>query len=182
MAKLKVLTAGNPVLKMISQPVGKVDKKIKRLLKDMAETMYKDDNGVGLAAPQVGILQRMVVIDVGDEHGLMELINPVITKREGKIVVGEGCLSVPDFEGEVERSAYVECEYYDIKNQKKFVAAEGLLAVCIQHELDHLDGILFTDRAISITPKEQSHTPAAEAKRRANINGPIAGPAAAPAK
>jgi peptide deformylase len=174
MARLKVLTAGNPVLKMVSSPVNKIDKKIKRTLDDLAETMYKEDNGVGLAAPQCGFLLRMVVIDVGDEHGLMKLINPVITKREGKIIVGEGCLSVPDFEGEVERSSYVECEYFDIKGHKQFVAAEGLLAVCIQHELDHLDGILFTDRAISITPKVHDNAMADEAKKRADLHGPLA--------
>lgn len=153
MARLTVLIAGNPVLKKVSQPVAKIDKRIKRILNDMAETMYKEQNGVGLAAPQVGVLLRMVVMDVQDEHGLLKLINPVITRREGKVVVGEGCLSVPDFEGEVERSEYVECEYYDTDGKKQTLAGDGLLAICIQHELDHLDGVLFTDKAISISPK-----------------------------
>jgi len=155
MAVLKILVAGDPVLKKISKPVAKVDKRIRRILRDMAETMHKADSGVGLAAPQVGILERMVVIDVGDDHGLLQLVNPVITKREGEVVVCEGCLSVPNFEGEVKRAGYVECEYYDAKGQKQFVAAEGILAICLQHELDHLDGVLFTDRAISIMPKEK---------------------------
>lgn len=156
MAKLEVLKAGNPILKKISRPVSKIDKRTKRILKDLADTMYKENNGVGLAAPQVGILERLVVIDVGDEHGLLELINPVITKKEGSVIVTEGCLSVPNFEGEVERAASVECEYYDLKNKKQFLAAEGILAICIQHELDHLEGILFTDKARTISPKESA--------------------------
>ncbi len=171
MARLKILTAGNPVLKMISQPVAKIDKKVKRTLKDLTDTLHQEDTGIGLAAPQVGILQRMVVIDVGDEHGLLELINPEITRREGKVSVVEGCLSVPGFEGEVERSEKVDCVYFDSKGRKQFVAAEGILAICIQHELDHLDGILFTDRATTIMPKED--TIADDVQRRANQSGPL---------
>ena len=105
MAKLKIVIAGAPVLREVAQPVERIDKKLQRLLRDMAETMYAAD-GVGLAAPQVGVSKRVVVIDVGD--GLYELINPEIVKREGKVLGSEGCLSVPDYEGEVERSEYVE--------------------------------------------------------------------------
>ena len=158
MAKLKVLVAGDPVLRQISNPVDRIDKKLQRFLKDMAETMYAED-GVGLAAPQVGVLKRVVVIDVGDELGLLELINPVITKREGSVVSGEGCLSVPDFEGEVERAESVECEFTDRTGQRMVLNASGLLAVCIQHELDHLDGILFVDKAQSLSRKEKKDTP-----------------------
>lgn len=158
MAKLKVLVAGDPVLRQISKPVDRIDKKLQRFLKDMAETMYAED-GVGLAAPQVGVLKRVVVIDVGDELGLLELINPVITKREGSVVSGEGCLSVPDFEGEVERAESVECEFTDRTGQRMVLNASGLLAVCIQHELDHLDGILFVDKAQSLSRKEKKDTP-----------------------
>ena len=101
MAVLEIHKAGDPVLKKVCEPVKRIDKKVKRILKDMAETLYKTKNGIGLAAPQVGILQRIVVIDLQDGNGLLELINPVITKKEGSQVVGEGCLSVPNFEGEV---------------------------------------------------------------------------------
>ena len=101
--------------------------------------------------------KRVVVIDVGE--GLYELINPVIVKREGKVVGSEGCLSVPDYEGEVERSEYVECEFTDRTGQRMLLQAGGLLAVCIQHELDHLDGILFIDKAQTISPKAKE-TPA----------------------
>ena len=112
MAKLDIIVAGNPVLRLKAKEVERIDKKTVRLLNDMAETMYAAD-GVGLAAPQVGVSRRIVVIDVGE--GLIELINPVITKREGSVVGGEGCLSVPNFEGEVERAEYIECEFFDRK-------------------------------------------------------------------
>ena len=101
----------------------------------------------------MGILQRIVVIDLQDGNGLLELINPVITKKEGSRIAGEGCLSVPNFEGEVERAEYVECEYTDPHGKKQFLATDGLLAICLQHETDHLDGILFTDKAVTITLK-----------------------------
>ena len=154
MAVLDIKRAGNPVLKKVSEPVKRIDKKVKRILKDMTDTLYKSGNGIGLAAPQVGILQRIVVIDLQDGKGLLELINPVITKKEGSRIACEGCLSVPNFEGEVERAEYVECEYTDPHGKKQFIAADGLLAICLQHETDHLDGILFTDKAVTITLKD----------------------------
>ena len=153
MAVLDIKRAGDPVLKKVSEPVKRIDKKVKRILKDMTDTLYKSGNGIGLAAPQVGILQRIVVIDLQDGNGLLELINPVITKKEGSRIACEGCLSVPNFEGEVERAEYVECEYTDPRGKKQFIAADGLMAVCLQHETDHLDGILFTDKAVTITLK-----------------------------
>ena len=153
MAVLDIKRAGNPVLKKVSEPVKRIDKKVKRIIKDMTDTLYKSGNGIGLAAPQVGILQRIVVIDLQDGKGLLELINPVITKKEGSRIACEGCLSVPNFEGEVERAEYVECEYTDPHGKKQFIAADGLLAICLQHETDHLDGILFTDKAVTITLK-----------------------------
>ena len=153
MAVLEIKRAGDPVLKKISEPVKRIDKKVKRILKDMADTLYKSGNGIGLAAPQVGILQRIVVIDLQDGNGLLELINPVSPKKEGAKMVCEGCLSVPNFEGEVERAEYVECEFTDPHGKKQFIAADGLMAVCLQHETDHLDGILFTDKAVTITLK-----------------------------
>ena len=99
MAKLKILTAGDPVLRQTAAEVTKIDKKLIKLLKDMADTMYAAE-GVGLAAPQIGVSKRIVVIDVGD--GIIEMINPVIVNKEGSVVGGEGCLSVPEYEGEVE--------------------------------------------------------------------------------
>lgn len=153
MSVLRIHTAGDPVLKEVAKPVKRIDKKIKRALKDMADTLYRSKNGIGLAAPQVGISQRMVVIDLQDGQGLLELINPVITRKEGSQIVSEGCLSVPDFEGEVERAEYVECEYTDLQGKKQFIAADGLLAICLQHETDHLDGVLFIDKAVTVSLK-----------------------------
>ncbi len=147
MALLEIKKAGDTVLKEICQPVAKIDNKIRRLLDDMAETMY-EANGVGLAAPQVGITIRVVVIDVG--NGLLELINPVIVEREGTATDTEGCLSIPDIFGEVERSSKVTVEFTNRRNKKQKITGEGLLARCFQHELDHLDGVLFIDRALSI--------------------------------
>lgn len=150
MAKLTILTAGHPLLRKKAEEVQRIDKKLLRLLKDMAETMYAAE-GVGLAAPQIGVLRRLVVIDVGD--GLLELINPVIVRREGSVLGTEGCLSVPDYEGEVERAQAVECEFTDTKGRRMLLSAQGLLAVAVQHELDHLEGILFIDKAQTILPK-----------------------------
>ena len=147
---LNILVAGDPVLRKVAEPVTRIDKKLHRLLKDMAETMYASD-GVGLAAPQIGVSKRIVVIYVGE--GLFELINPVIVTKEGSVVGAEGCLSVPDYEGEVERASYVECEFTDRNGQRMLLQAHDLLAICIQHELDHLDGVLFIDKAQSLSPK-----------------------------
>lgn len=155
MALLEVLKAGNPVLKQVSVPVERVDKKLKKLMDDMAETMYEND-GVGLAAPQIGQNIRLVVIDCQDEHGLLELINPVITFKEGEAVDTEGCLSVPDIYGEVTRAAKVKVEFMNRRGKRQHLTATGLLARCIQHELDHLEGQLFIDIATSVHRGNQS--------------------------
>ena len=147
MSLMEIKKAGAPVLKEVCTPIDKIDARLRTLLDDMAETMY-EANGVGLAAPQVGLPIRAVVIDVGD--GLLELINPVITYREGTELDSEGCLSLPDIFGEVERSAKVKVEFMDRRGKKKHVTGTGLLARCIQHELDHLEGTLFIDVAKSI--------------------------------
>ena len=149
MAVLEIVKAGDPVLKQKAVEIKKVDKKTRILLDNMAQTMYSAD-GVGLAAPQVGQSIRCVVIDVGDDNGLLELINPVITEREGTAIDSEGCLSVPNVFGDVERAAKVVVEYTNRWNKQKRLAAGGLLARCIQHELDHLEGILFIDVAKSL--------------------------------
>ncbi|WP_407399679.1 peptide deformylase [Anaerovibrio sp.] len=149
MALLDIVKAGDPVLKQVAQPIEKVDSKLRKLMDNMAETMYKAD-GVGLAAPQVGQSIRMVVIDVGDENGLLTLVNPVITHKEGSVTDSEGCLSVPNVFGDVERAEKVTVEFLNRWGKKKRLTADGLLARCIQHELDHLEGCLFIDIAKSI--------------------------------
>lgn len=149
MALLEIKTAGNPILKTVCKPVEKIDKRLRKLLDDMAETMYASD-GVGIAAPQVGESIRVAVVDV-DKKSRYDLINPVITQREGSAVDNEGCLSCPDLFGDVERAEKIRVEYISRFGKKKTLDADGLLARCIQHELDHLDGRLFIDIAKNIT-------------------------------
>lgn len=149
MALLEIKKAGDPVLKKICVPVDKIDKRLRNFLDNMAETMYASE-GIGIAAPQVGESIRVCVVDVDKKHRY-DLINPVITYREGLVVSNEGCLSCPNLFGDVERAAKIRVEYTSRFNKKKILEAEGLLARCIQHELDHLDGQLFIDIAKNIT-------------------------------
>jgi len=149
MALLEIKKAGDPVLKKVCEPVVKIDKRLRNFLDDMAETMYASE-GVGIAAPQVGKSIRVCVVDV-DKKNRYDLINPVITYREGSVVDNEGCLSCPDLFGDVERAEKIRVEYTNRFNKKKTLEADGLLARCIQHELDHLDGQLFIDIAQNIT-------------------------------
>ncbi len=152
MAYREIRKDGDEVLRKKSRPVEVIDKKIETLLDDMAETMYKAD-GVGLAAPQVGILKRIVVIDVG--NGLFEMINPVILEQSGEQDGIEGCLSIPGTSGEVVRPMVVTVKYTDRNGETVTIEAEELFARCICHELDHLDGILYKDKAHRMyTPKE----------------------------
>jgi peptide deformylase len=152
MATRRILTDGDEILRKISRPVKEIDKRTKILLDDMAETMYKNE-GVGLAAPQVGILRRIVVIDIGE--GLLELINPEIVYTEGSKIDTEGCLSIPGRRGTVERPAKVIVQALNRKGKPIQVTGEGLMAVALCHELDHLDGILYTDKMIEdVTDKE----------------------------
>ncbi len=152
MALLTIRVWPDEVLKRKTDLVEVVDDDVRRLLGDMAETMYKE-NGIGLAAPQVGVSRRLCVIDVpADEEageaasGLLYLVNPRITARQGSVVMNEGCLSFPELQVDVKRAAKVRVEYVDGDGAPRVLDAEELLAVCIQHELDHLDGIVFTDR------------------------------------
>jgi len=147
-AVMRIRMVGDPVLRQKAKPVQTITRRIVKTLKDMEETMYAAD-GVGLAAPQVGLPQRMCVIDVGD--GPMHLINPVIVASEGSDVDREGCLSMPGVHGYVERSARVVVEALDVKGKPVRLNGQGLLARALQHEIDHLDGILFTDKATGVT-------------------------------
>lgn len=143
---------GDEVLRKKSREVDVINDKIRTILKDMAETMYKLD-GVGLAAPQVGILKNLVVIDAGE--GLIDLINPRIVEKSGEQVRIEGCLSIPGVFGEVKRPARVVVEALNSKGETIRVEGEELLATALCHEIDHLDGILFKDKAIRfIDPDE----------------------------
>lgn len=147
MAVLDIRKAGDKVLKEIAQPVIKIDKKIKKLLDDMLETMEVAD-GVGLAAPQVGVSLRVIVIDIGE--GVIELINPVIVESQGCELGNEGCLSIPGVFGEVERFAEVTVEGFNRFGKKVKIRGTGLLGRALQHEIDHLEGILFIEKAQTI--------------------------------
>ena len=147
MSVLEVKTAGDPVLKKIAEPVKKIDKRMKKLLDDMAETMYATE-GIGIAAPQVGVSLRMIVVDV--DHKRYDMINPEITALEGTNIDVEGCLSCPDLFGDVERAEKIHVKFTTRFHKEKEMDAEGLLARCIQHEVDHLNGKLFIDIAKNI--------------------------------
>lgn len=139
----------DPVLREIAKPVTKFNANLKKLLKDMAETMY-DANGVGLAAPQIGISKRVIVVDIGDEeNGLIEMVNPVILERDGEQVGPEGCLSIPNLNGEVLRADRILVEGQDSEGNTFQVEAFGYLSRAFQHEVDHLNGVLFTDIALN---------------------------------
>ncbi len=152
MAYRQIRIDGDEVLRKKSRPVEKIDDRILTLIEDMADTMYKAD-GVGLAAPQIGILKRIVTIDVGD--GLIEMINPVILEQSGEQDGPEGCLSLPGTTGEVKRPMYVKAKYTNASGETVIVEAEELLARCICHELDHLDGVLYKDRAYKMYTQDE---------------------------
>lgn len=169
MAKLKIFTFPDLILTQKAKPIPRVEKVYFKLADDMLETMY-DAPGIGLAANQVGILERILVLDTEYEYHELEegeeapkgvevvgggiiqnrkpkiVINPEITYREGKILFSEGCLSVPEYCAEVQRSEKIKIQYQDIDGLTRTMDAEGILAVAIQHEMDHLEGKLFIDR------------------------------------
>jgi len=149
MALREVLSFPDPLLRRVSEPIEEVTDELRELARDMCDVMY-DEPGIGLAAPQVGVAVRMIVVDTEwteeeAERNPMVVVNPVITHSEGKIVWEEGCLSVPDFTAEVERKAKVVLEGHDLDGKPIREEAEELRAVCFQHEIDHLDGVLFID-------------------------------------
>lgn len=150
MAIRRIHTYPDPVLKDPARPVDDIDGTLAALLEDMAETMYAAP-GIGLAAPQVGIGQRVIVLDVHDaDEGpgkrLMKLINPVIAEREGEVIWEEGCLSVPEFTADVKRAKRVLVKAWTTDQKEIEIEAEDLLAVALQHEIDHLEGKVFLDR------------------------------------
>ncbi len=144
----KILTEPNKILRQISKPVKKVEDEERKLMDDMLETMYSA-NGIGLAAIQVGIPKRIIVLDISrkeDQKNPMFFVNPlIINKNKEQNTYEEGCLSVPDQFAEIDRPSKCEIEYLDYYGKKQILKAEGLLATCIQHEFDHLEGILFID-------------------------------------
>ena len=148
MAKLDIVIAPDPVLKTKASAVDAVDDGVRRLMDDMLETMYAAP-GIGLAAPQIGVLKRILVCDVAgadDEPEPLRMVNPTLVWESAETETAqEGCLSLPDQYADVTRPAAVRVRYLDADGSPRELAAEGLLARCVQHEMDHLDGVLFTD-------------------------------------
>jgi len=148
MAILEILKYPEPVLSHVAPPVQNITGDTVQLLNDMLDTMYAAP-GIGLAAPQVGISQRIIVLDIDHENPhkqVYKLINPVVTRMEGEVLWEEGCLSVVDFTAEVRRAAQVEVKAFDENEKEVKIEADGLFAVALQHEIDHIDGKLFIDR------------------------------------
>lgn len=147
MSSLKIITYGNPVLRKKAEPVKKIDEKIKIIADSMVETM-RAQKGVGLAANQVGILEQICVIDISrgeDKNSLFVLINPVVSEKNGKRKFEEGCLSFPEIFGEVERALKIKVNALNLNGEKIELEAENILARVLQHEIDHLNGVLFID-------------------------------------
>jgi peptide deformylase len=153
MAQLPIITAPDPRLKIKARPVPAVDDKTRRLMDDMLDTMY-GAIGIGLAAPQVGQSSRVIVLDVardGEKPQPLQLANPEILWRSPELTTGnEGCLSLPEHYAEVTRPAKIRLRYLDYQNEIREIEASGLLAMCLQHEIDHLDGVLFVDHISSL--------------------------------
>ncbi|WP_422368885.1 peptide deformylase [Pelagibius sp.] len=153
MALLPIITAPDPRLKKVCTPVETVDADIRRLMDDMLETMYNAP-GIGLAAPQVGVLKRVIVVDVAAEdqpRAPLCMANPeLIWVSDDDATYEEGCLSLPEHYGDVVRPAAIKLRYLDRENEIREMDADGLLATCIQHEMDHLDGILFVDHMTAL--------------------------------
>jgi peptide deformylase len=144
MAVLQIRTLPDPVLRQKAKKVNKIDDSIQRLIDDMIDTLHADPNRAGLAAPQVGVLLRIAVIEV-PEHELITMINPEIVKKEGERIVQEGCLSVPGYFGEIKRAVTVKVKAQNRYGKEFRLKAQGLLAQALEQEIEHLDGILYID-------------------------------------
>ena len=153
MAIREIVKKGDSVLNKVCRPVEKFYSKLHKLLDDMAETMH-EANGAGLAAPQVAILRRICIVDIGDEDGVIELINPKIIAKSGMQRTEEGCLSCPGIWGYTERPMYVTVRAFDRFGNQFEKSAEGLKAKAFCHEIDHLDGILFTQKVVEFIDAE----------------------------
>lgn len=154
MAIKRIITHPAPILEVECENVTEFNKKLAKLLDDMYDTMIAFD-GVGLAAPQVNINKQIAIVDIDDEHGTIEMINPVILESSGNQTDIEGCLSFPDLYGTVTRANYVKIEAQDRKGKTFTLEAEGFLARAIQHEIDHLHGILFTTKVEKYLSEEE---------------------------
>lgn len=157
MAVCPILVYPDPILKQVAAAVGDIDETVDAVIQDLVDTMVESGHSVGVAAPQIGVLSRIVVVDVSksklgkeNNHGLLEMVNPEIIEKSGSKIMREGCMSVPDYTGNVTRSEQIVVEFTNRTGQLRVIEATGFEAVAIQHELDHLDGLLFLDRVSSL--------------------------------
>ena len=147
----------DPILKQVAELIEEIDAGVIEVIQDLVDTMVDAGHSVGVAAPQIGISRRVVVVDVSqsklgrdNNHGLLEMVNPEIIEKSGNKTMREGCMSVPDYTGNVDRAERIVVEFVDRTGRLRFVEASGFEAVAIQHEIDHLDGLLFLDRVSSL--------------------------------
>ena len=150
MAVLRIRKYGDPVLRRRALPIEDVTPEVRRIIADMTDTMY-DEVGIGLAAPQVGVSLRLVVVGDEEGRGVQALVNPVIAEQGGQVTAEEGCLSIPGVFAPVTRAAWVRVEAHDADGEPLALTARGLRARVLQHEMDHLDGVLFIDRLDPVT-------------------------------
>lgn len=158
MAVRPILLYPDPILKKVCEPVEALDAESDALVQDLIDTMIAAGHSVGVAAPQIGVCRRAVVVDVSHSklgareknHGLLTMINPEILQRQGEQAFREGCMSIPDYTGNVSRAECVVVQFLDREGKERVIRACGFEAVAIQHELDHLDGLLFLDRVSSL--------------------------------
>jgi peptide deformylase len=153
----KILLYPHPVLKKLCRPVDAIDAEIAGLVDDLLDTMHAGPGSVGVAAPQIGVTLRVCVVDVSNSklgrennHGQLVMINPEIIARDGAAIMREGCMSVPDYTGDVERATQLTVRFTDAEGTAREISPSGFEAVAIQHEMDHLDGVLFLDRIASL--------------------------------
>ncbi len=152
-----ILQYPDPLLKVVCDPVASLNEEISGLIQDLLDTMRAGPGSVGVAAPQIGVTRRVCVVDVSgnklgrdSNHGLLIMINPEIISREGAATMREGCMSIPDYTGDVERATHITVHFRDGEDTVREIETSGFEAVAIQHEMDHLDGILFLDRISSL--------------------------------
>lgn len=157
MAVRSIRVYPDPILKQVAETVAEIDDTIVGVVQDLVDTMRDAGHSVGVAAPQIGVLQRILVVDVSksklgkdNHHGLLEMINPEVIERSGSRMMREGCMSVPDYTGNVTRAEHIVVEFTNRNGQLRVIEASGFEAVAIQHEMDHLDGLLFLDRVSSL--------------------------------
>ena len=157
MAVRSILFYPDPILKQVAEKVEALDETVVAVIQDLFDTMVDAGHSVGVAAPQIGVLRRVVVVDVSksklgkdNNHGLLEMINPEIIEKSGSTTMREGCMSVPDYTGNVTRPDHIVVEFTDRTGQLRVIESTDFEAVAIQHELDHLDGLLFLDRVSSL--------------------------------